>query len=108
MEADAPKRKTVPRAVFRVSSPAEEREFDLRLPSVAGSAPNADIPLHGDHASAYHVRFSPAGDGVTALDLTDSEGMYCADACVVSATLTPGESVRVAGATITLVRAYEA
>lgn len=100
--------RTVPRAVFRVSSAAGERELDLRLPSVAGSAPNADIPLSGDDVAAYRVRFSPSPGGVTALDLTDGEGMYCADACVASAFLRPGESVRVAGATITLLRSYEA
>ena len=105
--APAPPR-TVPRAVFRVSGASGERELDLRLPAVAGSAANADIPLRGEGASAYHVRFSSAGDAVTALDLTDGEGMYCADACVASAVLKAGESVRVAGVTITLVRAYEA
>ncbi len=99
--------RTVARAVFRVSSPAEEREFDLRLPAVAGTAPNADIPLRGEGIAPYHVRFSPAADGVSALDLTDSDGMYCADACVLSAELVPGKSVRVGVATIALVRAYE-
>jgi hypothetical protein len=99
--------RTVPRAVFRVVSAAEEREFDLRLPAVAGDAPNADIPLRGEDVAAYHVRFSPVAGGVTALDLTDGEGMYCGDACVVSAVLTTGESVRVAGSVITLVRVYQ-
>lgn len=100
--------RTVPRAVFRVSGAAGERELDLRLPAVAGTAANADIPLHGAGASTYHVRFSPAADGVTVLDLTDSEGMYCGDACVSSVVLRSGESVRVAGTTIVFVRAYEA
>ncbi len=100
--------RTVSRAVFRVVSAAGEREYDLRLPAVAGDAPNADIPLRGEDVAAYHVRFSPAAGGVTALDLTDGGGMYCGDACVASVSLMPGESVRVVGFTITLVRVYEA
>ncbi|MDO8847594.1 MAG: serine protease [Coriobacteriia bacterium] len=103
----APVGHVVPRAVFRVSSAAEERQLDLRLPSVAGTAPNADIPLAGEGMAAYHVRFSPAAGGVTALDLTDGQGMYCGDACVVTAMLAPGESVRVGGTSVTLIRAYE-
>ncbi len=67
----------------------------MRLPSVAGTAPNADIPIAGEGIAAYHVRFSPVSGGVTALDLTDGQGMYCGDACVLTAMLAPGESVRV-------------
>lgn len=96
-----------PRAVFRVTSPSGQHDLDLRLPSVAGTAPNADIPLRGEGTAAYHVRFSPSAGGVSALDLTDGDGMYCADACVLSAELAPGESVRVGVTTITLVRTYE-
>jgi hypothetical protein len=96
------------RAVFRVSSSAREQELDLRLPSVAGTAHNADIVIGGAGASAYHVRFSSAPGGVSALDLTDGRGMYCGDACVLSAELGSGESVRVGDATITLLRTYEA
>jgi len=95
------------RAVFHVSSGAGEREFDLRLPAVAGTAPNADIAISGPGASAYHVRFSPGVGGVSALDLTGGGGMYCGDACVLSAELLPGESVRAGGVTITLARTYE-
>jgi hypothetical protein len=95
------------RAVFRVVSSGRDEELDLRLPSVAGSAHNADIPLRGGEAPAYHVRFSAVPDGVLAVDLTDSKGMYCGDACVQSTHLAPGGSVRVGGTTIVLVRRYQ-
>lgn len=100
--------RTTPHAVFRVSAPGREQELELRLPSVAGSAHNADIPISGEGVRAYHVRFSAAPAGVSALDMTDTNGMYCGDACVASVTLRAGESVRVGATTITLVRAYEA
>ena len=95
------------RAVFRVVSSGRDEELDLRLPSVAGTAPNADIPLRGEHVKPYHIRFSAVPDGVFAVDLTDSKGMYCGDACVQSTHLVPGGSVRVGGSTIVLVRRYQ-
>ena len=97
----------VPRAVVRVGGVGPEHEVDVRLPSVAGSARNADIPLPAGIAQAYHVRFSPAPGGVVALDLTDERGMYCGDECVRTVPLAPGESVRIGPATITLVKIYE-
>ncbi|MDP2299637.1 MAG: serine protease [Coriobacteriia bacterium] len=100
--------RTMRRAVFRVSSPGRDEEFDLRLPSVAGSAPNADIPLPGPGNAAYRIRFSAAPGGVTALDLADERGMYCGDACVKTASLAVGQSVRAGETTITFVRGYDA
>ena len=98
----------ITRSVFRVTSPGRDEELDLRLPSVAGSARNADIPLGAEGGPAYHVRFSAAPGGVSALDLTDERGMYCGDECVKTVMLRPGESVRVGSATIVFVRSYEA
>jgi S1-C subfamily serine protease len=95
------------RAVFRVSSPGQDEEFDVRLPSVAGTAPNADIPLSGS-TGAYRIRFVAAPGGVTALDLADERGMYCGDECVRTVFLGPGESVRVGEVAIVLVRTYDA
>ena len=101
--------RTHDRAVFSVASPRESRELDLRLPSVAGSAPNADIPVPGEGTNAYQVRFTRGpGGGVMATNLADATGMYCGDECVPTALLHPGESVRVGTATITLVRVYDA
>jgi hypothetical protein len=94
--------------VFRVSTPAGAEELDLRLPAVAGTAPNADIPLAGTGTAAYRVRFSSAPGGVSALDLIDERGMYCGEACVTTVVLAPGESVRVGETTIVLVRTYDA
>ena len=107
-ESQGSDRRRVVRAVFRVTSPGRDEELDLRLPSVAGSARNADIPLRADGGPAYQVRFSAAPGGVSALDLTDERGMYCGDACVKTAVLAPGDSVRVGGTTIVYVRSYEA
>jgi hypothetical protein len=101
-------RRRIVRAVFRVASPAHERELDVRLPSVAGTAPNADVPVTGDGVAAYQVRFSPAEGGVLATNLADASGMYCGDECVPTALLKPGESVRVGATTIVFVRSYEA
>jgi hypothetical protein len=94
------------RAVLVVSSPRGSSTHDVRLPAVAGSAPNADVPAHGPGIAPYHVRFTPAPGGVTAMDLTDTQGMYCGDRCVKSELLGPGQSVRVGEVTITLERAY--
>lgn len=107
-EPAGPDRRSIMRAVFRIASPGRDEELDLRLPSVAGSARNADIPLPADGGPAYHVRFSAAPGGVSALDLTDERGMYCGEACVTTVVLRPGESVRVGSATIVYVRSYEA
>ena len=96
------------RAVFRVTSAGREEELDLRLPVVAGSARNADITVPGGAANAYRVRFSPAPEGVIALDLADEMGMYCGDRCVRTAALHPGESVRLGETTIVFVRRYDA
>ena len=95
------------RAVVRVLSPGRDEELDLRLPAVAGSAHNADISISGHTANAYHVRFSPSGDGVTALDLADEQGMYCGDQCVRTVMLRSGESVRIGDTTIVFVRRYD-
>jgi hypothetical protein len=107
-EVSGAKGRAVQRAVFRVSAPGRDDELDLRLPSVAGSAPNADIPVHGEGTTAYQVRFSYAPGGVSALDLTDARGMYCGDECVKRAFLSPGMSVRLGVTTIVFVRSYEA
>lgn len=97
------------RATFSVTTPRESRELDLRLPSVAGSAANADIPVPGDGTNAYQVRFARGpGGGVLATNLADESGLYCGDECVPTALLHPGESVRVGTATITLLRVYDA
>jgi hypothetical protein len=97
------------RAVFHVSTPRDDREFDLRLPSVAGTAPNADIPVIGEGTNAYQVRFSLGSDGgVLATNLADATGMYCGDECVPTALMRPGVSVRIGATTITLVRVYQA
>ena len=97
------------RAVFGVSTPRGSTELDLRLPSVAGTAPNADIPVAGDAVGAYRVRFTRgSGDGVLATDLADAAGMYCGDECVPTALLRTGQSVRVGSTTITLLRVYDA
>jgi len=101
--------RTHDRAVFSVTTPRESRELDLRLPSVAGSAGNADIPVLGEGMNAYQIRFTRGpGGGVLATNLADATGMYCGDECVPTALLKPGESVRVGTATITLVRVYDA
>ena len=91
-----------------MSGPGRDDELDLRLPSVAGSAPNADIPVRGEGTTAYQVRFSHVPGGVSALDLTDARGMYCGDECVKRAFLSPGMSVRLGATTIVFVRSYEA
>ena len=101
-------KRSVPRAVFRVMSPGRDDELDLRLPSVAGSAPNADLPVTTPGTSAYLIRFTASAGGVTALDLTDARGMYCGDACVKTVALTPGQSVRVGETSIVLIRVYDA
>ena len=96
------------RAVFRVTGPRGSGEIDVRLPAVAGSAHNADIPIHDPSANAYQVRFVPSAAGVSALNLADATGMYCGDRCVTAVDLLPGESVRIGAATIALVRVYDA
>jgi len=107
-EASGTKGRAVQRAVFRVSGPGRDDELDLRLPSVAGSAPNADIPVRGEGTTAYQVRFSDVPGGVSALDLTDARGMYCGDECVKRAFLSPGMSIRLGATMIVFVRSYEA
>lgn len=97
------------RAVFEVMTPGGSRELDLRLPAVAGSARNADIPVPGDATGAYQVRLTRGpGESVVATNLSDKTGMYCGDECVPTLVLRRGESVSVGSATITLVSVYDA
>ena len=98
---------TVPRGVFRVTAPGRSQEIDVRLPAVAGTAANADIPLGDSGIDPYRVRFSAAPGGVSALDLTDARGMYCGDACVKHVVLSPGGSIRVGSVEVVLVRGYD-
>lgn len=91
-----------PRGRFRVTTPTGAAETDVRLPAVAGLAPNADIRLAGEGVAPYHARFTPLGAGVEVRDLTDGEGLYCGDRCVQTVVIAEGESVRLGGATVTL------
>ncbi len=86
---------------FRVSGPGSASEHLVRLPAVLGSAENADIRVDDIAVAAYAVRFTAVDGHVSALDLTDERGMYCADKCVKRAVLAPGDSVRT-GATTTV------
>ncbi|GAB4288743.1 MAG: hypothetical protein Kow0067_14430 [Coriobacteriia bacterium] len=92
-----------PRGRFRVITAGGSAETDIRLPAVAGSAPNADIRLAGEGIAPYHARFTPLPAGVEVRDLTDGEGLYCGDRCVQTVVVAEGESVRLGDVTVTLV-----
>lgn len=90
---------TVVRYRFAIESGGAHSEKLVRLPSVVGTAANADIRVA--EAAPYAVRLVAAGSEVEALELTDSGGLYCGDGCVSTVLLARGQSFRVAGTTVT-------
>lgn len=88
---------------FAVRGPGGGSESVIRLPGVIGTAPNADLRVDDPAVTPYHARIVQAGDGVEVVDLTDAEGLYCADLCVPRAIIRPGESVRVGATTVVFV-----
>ncbi len=88
---------------FAVRGPGMSSESVIRLPGVIGTADHADLHVDDPAVSPYHARLVQAGDGVEVVDLTDAEGLYCAELCVPRAKLHPGESVRVGATTVVYV-----
>lgn len=89
---------TVRRYRFGITTASSHAEKLVRLPSVVGTAHNADIRV--EDATAYAVRLSASGEGVTALELTDTRGLFCAEGCVRETTLAPGQSFRIGSAEV--------
>jgi len=98
--AVAPPPAGVTRWRFSVRGPATVREAVIRLPGVIGTAANADLRVEDPAVTPYHARIVQAGDGVEVVDLTDAQGLYCAELCVPRAIIGPGESVRVGATTV--------
>jgi len=94
---------SVTRWRFSVRGPGTVSESVIRLPGVIGTAANADLRVEDPTVTPYHARIVQAGDGVEVVDLTDAEGLYCADLCVPRAIIRPGESVRVGATTVAFV-----
>ncbi len=90
---------TVVRYRFAIESVGARSEKVVRLPSVVGTAANADIRVAD--AAPYAVRLSAAGPAVEALELTDSGGLFCGEGCVRTVVLSPGQGFRVAATTVT-------
>ncbi|TDB39602.1 MAG: serine protease [Actinobacteria bacterium] len=90
---------TVARYRFAVEAGGARSERLVRLPSVVGTAANADIRV--EDAAPYAVRLVAAGPAVEALELTDSGGLYCGDGCVRTVVLERGQGFRVAATTVT-------
>jgi S1-C subfamily serine protease len=85
---------------FALRGPGVASESVIRLPGVIGTAANADLRVDDAAVTPYHARLVQAGDGVEVVDLTDAEGLYCAELCVPRAIIRPGESVRVGATTV--------
>jgi hypothetical protein len=88
---------------FAVRGPGGGSESVIRLPGVIGTASNADLRVEDPAVTPYHARIVQAGDGVEVVDLTDAQGLYCADLCVPRAIIRPGESIRVGATTVVFV-----
>lgn len=101
--AEAPPPAGVTRWRFAVHGPGGSSEALIRLPGVIGTAPNADLRVADGGVTPYHARLVQAGDGVEVVDLTDENGLFCAELCVQRAIIHPGESVRVGATTVVLV-----
>jgi hypothetical protein len=88
---------------FSIDTGNMHAEKLVRLPSVIGTAANADI--HVEDTPAYAVRLSSVGDSVHALELTDSGGLFCGDGCHRETTLSSGQSFRVGDSSVTFLGA---
>ncbi|PKQ20536.1 MAG: hypothetical protein CVT66_04290 [Actinobacteria bacterium HGW-Actinobacteria-6] len=88
---------------FSIDTGTMHAEKLVRLPSVIGTAANADI--HVEDTPAYAVRLSSVGDSVHALELTDSGGLFCGDGCHRETTLLSGQSFRIGDSRVTFLGA---
>jgi hypothetical protein len=88
---------------FAVHGPGGSSESVIRLPGVVGTTSNADLRVIDARVTPYHARLVQAGDGVEVVDLTDENGLFCADRCVRRAIIRAGESMRVGATTVVFI-----
>ena len=97
------------RRTFKVTGPGGSETVTVRMPSVIGEDPHADIRVNDPEVAPFQARLVVGPDDhVTALSLTGDTGMFCGDACTRQVVLHSGESIRIGSTSVEYVETPDA